>query len=248
MKKWLVPACIVIVLLMGSAVMLTKETNKKYVINRTGGTLDYLWQRNAGVQPSGNIVTIPLDVNLVRLENQTDSAISQFCGTDLPNIKIDSALLAVLDQAQLKQGIVTSPQNINISQQMPNITFNSGKPVSEVSNQGTGNLTVNCPDREKFTLYNLGTGNVTIGDNYIKNVDVQNRGTGNVLFTAYKISTANVDTRGTGSVSFNDVEVAMVSLYGTGDVTFANSPKITSTVKGLGRIKTKTLPPVARTR
>ncbi len=240
MKKWLIPACIVGVLLMGSAVMLTKETNKKYVITKTGGSFDYVWQTKSGIQPSGKIVTIPLDDNLVRLENQTNSNISQFCAPGSPSIEIDAALLAVLDQTQLKQGIIASSKNIKLSQQMPDISINLGKPITEANNQGTGNFVLHCTGLKKLTLHNFGTGNITVGDSYLIEADVQNRGTGDIIFNVGHMKNVTVDTRGTGSVSFRDVDTATVSLYGVGNVTFGNTPKITSTVKGLGNIKTNT--------
>ena len=176
MKKWLIPASILVVLMMGSAVMLNKESNKKYVIRNTGGAIDYVWQKNPGIQPSGKMVTIPLDQQLLRLENHTDSDVIQTCiGDGSSSITLDAALLAVLDQEQLKQGIVTTPTNIQINQQMPNITINTFSTVNEISNQGTGNIKVNCPIADKLTLHNFGTGNVAVvTPSYITEIDIQN--------------------------------------------------------------------------
>jgi hypothetical protein len=243
MKKWLIPASIIVVLMMGTAVMLTKETNEKYVISNTGAAFDYLWQKEPGIQPSGKMVTIPLDRHLLRLENHTDSDVTQVCGDDgSSSITLDAALLAVLDQEELKYGIVTTPQNAQINQQMPNITINTGSTVNEISNQGTGNIKVNCPNNDKFVIENLGTGNVKVSSvGLVALAEVNNKGTGSVFLGAYQFKSVNVDNRGTGSVSFfNNVESATVVLYGVGDVTFINAPKITSTVKGLGSIKTNT--------
>lgn len=241
MKKWLIPACIVSVLIMGSAAVRQKERNKFIVNNENHSLFAVLWEGKADVQPSGKTVRIPLDPDVAQLDNRMNSNIRQFCNAT-SSIEIDSALLAELDQDLLKQGIIGSKRSLVLSPQMPQIAINTAKGVQAVSNYGTGEITINCPDREKFTLRNFGIGNITVDESYLKNVEVQNMGTGNINLNVHNIDQVSVDTKGTGSVSFNNVGSAIVSIYGIGNVTFANTPKITSTVKGLGSIKTSVIP------
>jgi hypothetical protein len=247
MKKWLIPACIVGVLIMGCAAVLQKERNKFIVNNENHSLFAVLWEGKADVQPSGKTVSIPLAPSVTQLDNRMNSNISQFCNAT-PSIEIDSALLAELDQDLLKQGIIGSKRSLVLSQQMPKIVFNTAKGIRTVSNYGTGNLTINCPDRELFTLRNFGIGNITVAESYLKNVEVQNMGTGNINVDVHNVDQVSVDTKGTGSVSFNNVSSATVSLYGVGNVNFANTPTITSTVKGLGSINTNVSPSAERAR
>ncbi|WP_348943710.1 DUF2807 domain-containing protein [Chitinibacter sp. FCG-7] len=243
-KKWIFPAAVLAVLALGAATVLYSKPNPHFVINDGAAAFEYAFQNKDAIQPSGKMVEISLRNKGEKLQNYSPANIEQFC-TIKPYIELDSALLDVLDQELLAQGIIKPKGDANIASKMPAIKFYSllsagpqETSLTEVENNGSAYIKVHCPSNQNVKISNRGAGRVEILTGYLENAIVENLGVGDVVMPNIK-KLVKIDSRGTGSVAVGEAAKADVTLYGVGTVSFKNEPEMTSTIRGIGVIKTK---------
>jgi hypothetical protein len=238
LKKWLFPGSVLAVLALGTATVLHSKPNPHFVINGGAAAFEYAFQNKAAIQPSGKMVEVLLNSDVKRIQNSGSVNVRQFCSPKAKgSIELDSALLAVLDQDLLKQGIIKTTQN-DFGSQMPAITFMSDHEIEHVENSGAATVKIQCPSIFNLKVRNLGAGGVEVLTGFIKSVEVENLGVGYVY--APNVTDIQIDSRGTGNVAVGEATKADVKLYGVGTVSFKNAPAITSSIKGMGVIKTNT--------
>lgn len=245
LKRWLFPTCVLLVLALGSLTVWHSKPNPHFVIKNGSTAFDFALQSKDAIQPSGKVVQVLLNNKGAQLQNYGTVNVHQFC-TPQASVELDAALLAELDQDLLTQGVIKLRTNQNIAPQMPAIIFNSElskataerSGLLEVQNNGTAYIKVQCPSYKQIKVSNRGVGRVDVLTSYVESVEVENLGVGQVNLP--KVKTIQIDSRGTGEIAVGEALFADVKLYGVGTVTFANEPKINSTIKGMGKIKTNT--------
>ncbi|QZA81220.1 GIN domain-containing protein [Deefgea piscis] len=247
LKKWLFPACVLGVLVLGTVTVGYSKPNPHFVINDNGSAaFEFALQSKGAIQPSGKVVQVLLSKQGAKLINHSPVNVRQF-SSPKASVELDEALLAELDQDLLAQGIIQLRTEQNISPNMPAIVFNSAlvadqsvyqSALVEVENYGSGITRIQSPNLKQISVSNRGTGQVEILTNTVQSAVVTNYGVGDVYMP--NVGNIEIDSRGTGNVYVENAETATIQLYGIGTVSFANEPKINSTIKGMGKIKTNT--------
>ncbi|WP_373974056.1 hypothetical protein NT239_10420 [Chitinibacter sp. SCUT-21] len=245
LKKWLFPGSVLAVLALGSATVLLAKPNPHFVINSGPAAFNFALQSKDAIQPSGKMVTITLTTSGDTLQNYGTVNIKQFCAPKA-SVEVDSALLEALDQELLSQGIIKLLTQQEVGQQMPALIFNSAFPstgqsngLNKVENNGSGHIKVQCPNLQHISVSNRGAGNVDVLTSYVVSAEVENFGVGSVYIPNVH-NKIDIVSGGTGSVAVGEAAKADVKLFGIGTVSFKNEPNITSTIKGMGVIKTNT--------
>jgi hypothetical protein len=236
LKKWLFPGSVVAVLTLGIATVQYSKPNPNFTVGDEGWKFNFSYDSSRTIQPSGKMVEVLLNPDVKSIRNAGRINVTQYCSRKAKgSIELDSALLAVLDQALLKQGIIKSSRD-DFASTMQAISFQSDHEIEYVENSGVATVRVQCPSILNLTVRNLGAGGVDIATPFIQSVSVENLGVGHVY--APHVDNISIDSRGTGNVAVGEAKTADVKLYGVGTVSFKNTPQITSTIKGMGSIKT----------
>ncbi len=235
--KWLFPAAVLAVLALGAATVLYSKPNPHFVINDGAAAFEYAFQNKDAILPSGKMVEVLLNPDVKRIQNAGHVNVRQYCSRKAKgSIELDSALLAVIDQNLLKQGIIKTRQE-NFSSRMPEIIVQSDHEIEQVDNSGSAAIKIQCSSILDLKVRNLGAGRVEILTPFIQSIAIENMGVGDV--TIADVNRVKIDSRGTGSVTVGEAAKADVTLYGVGTVSFKNEPEMTSSIKGIGVIKTK---------